>query len=479
MRDSQRARPRSASGAWPRALILVGLILLFNPQPVPRAIPEAFRAAQTATAQQDYAAAADALAGAAARLPFDGYAAYRAGIAEISAKRFEAAARHLLASAELEGWTPTKRIALGDAYLGLGRREEALAQWEVARSDAPNDDGLLVRLANNYEALGRYPEAIAALTTLADLRRTDPLVHYRLALLTAAAAPADALARLILVAELSPDLAPNAESLSRAIEAGRAAGDEAYTFGRVGFAFVQLKEWALAELALTRAVAITDTYADAYAYLGLAQDMQGKDGLAAHEKAVALEPQSPLAQYLLGLHWRRAGDANQALTYLKQAQALDAQNPAVAAEIGGAYASLKDLPQAELWFTQAVRLEPQSREFWLLLARFYTDNEYNVADFGLPAARMAAGLNPSSALAADALGYALVLTGDALNGEKTLERALSLDPNLPSIYYHLGILYASQGKNTEAEAAFNHTLALDPEGPYGGLALKALAHISP
>jgi tetratricopeptide (TPR) repeat protein len=483
--NAELARRAHRAGGWsPRRAALaraalIALIFLFRPLPFPSAIPLAFRTAQEKSAQKDYAAAASALEDAAQRLPYDGYTLYRAGIAHISAQNFDLAARHLLVSAALDGWTPTKRTALGDAYLGLGQREVALAQWELALEDAPEDDGLLVRLANNYEALGRYPDAIAALTRLAALRPSDPLVHYRLALLTAAAAPADALARLALVAELAPDLAPNVEALTQAVEAGRASGDEAYTFGRVGFAFIQLKEWALAELALTRAISLNPEFADAYGYLGLAQDSQGRDGLAAHEQAIALAPESPLAQYLIGLHWRRAGDSQKALPYLERAQELDPQNPAVAAELGGAYASQQDLQQAEVWFTEAVRLAPQSAEFWLLLARFYTDYEYHVAELGLPAARMAAGLDPSSALAADALGYALFLTGDIANAEKTLDRALSLDPSLASVYYHFGLLYASQGKNTEAEAFLNHALSLDPQGPYGNLALRALSQIAP
>jgi tetratricopeptide (TPR) repeat protein len=477
---NQAASPdRLTTGALARGLLLIFLILLFNPQPISLAIPNAFQLAQTATARQDYTTAAQALANAAARLPYDGYAAYRAGLAEISDRQFESAVRRLQTSAAIEGWTPTKRVALGDAYLGLGDRAAALAQWELALADLPDDDGLLIRLANNYEAVGRYPDAVNTLTQLAERRSTDALVQYRLALLTAVTDPGAALSRLAVAAGLSPEVAPNARALTESIEAGQSSGDEAYTFGRVGYTLIQLKEWALAEIALTRAVEINPAYADAHAYLGLAQDMQGKDGLTAHETAIALAPESPLAQYLLGLHWRRTEDSGKALLYLQQAQKLDPQNPAIAAEIAGAYTSLKDLSNAEVWFTEAVRLAPQSPEFWLLLARFYTDNEYNVTELGLPAARMAAGLNPNSALAADALGYALVLTGDPVNGEKTLERAIRLDPNLPSIYYHLGILYASQEKYEQAEAAFNHSLALDPEGAYGGLALKALAQISP
>jgi len=82
-------------------------------------------------------------------------------------------------------------------------------------------------------------------------------------------------------------------------------------------------------------------------------------------------------------------------------------------------------------------------------------------------------------LAADALGYALVLTGDPANGEKMLEQAVRLDPNLPSAYYHLGLLYAQRGQIEAAQAALNHALTLDPNGRYGGLALQLLARLSP
>jgi tetratricopeptide (TPR) repeat protein len=459
------------------ALLVLGLLLL-RPHPSPQTIAADFRAAQIATAEKKYGFAADALADAASRLPYVGFTAYRAGLAEISAQRFELAVRHLLTSATLDGWTPAKHIALGDAYLGLNDRTHALEHWSLAQESLGNDASVLARLATSYEAEGQYADAARILAKLAQVRPDDASVIYRLALFTAVTTPADALAPLAQVIALSPPLALNARSLKDAIEAGRIAQNEAYTFGRVGFALIQLNEWGLAEVALTRAVSLDPTYADAHAYLGLAQDMLQKDGGEAAAQAVALAPKSTVANYFLGLHWRRKGDANQALRYLMVAQALDPANPAIAAEVAGAYASLADLSNAEDWFTRAVQMDDRNPDFWLLLARFYIDNEYHVPELGLPAARMAAGLAPQNALAADVLGYALFLTGDLVNAEKTLEHAVSLDPNLPNTYYHLGILYNRQGKAPEAEAAFKHTLALDPQGPYGGLALKALAIIS-
>lgn len=461
-----------------RAGLLVLAILASAAQPSVVPLVAALRAGDAAAAQHDYPAAADALAEAAARWPYSAALLFRTGLAELLAGRFEAAQTHIETAAALDGWTPDRRLALGDAFWGQNNPAAAVAQWELARSDRPPDADVLERLARGYEALGQHGDAIAALAALAQ-QRSEPQAYYRLALLTAATAPADALPRLRLVADLDASFAAAAEGLLTAIGAGQASGSDAYLFGRVGFELVRLAEWELAELALSQATALDPAYADAYAYLGLAQDQQGKDGQAAHAMAVDLAPDSALAQYLFGLHFRRLAQSQSALPYLEAAQRLDSQNPAIAAELGGAYASLGDLAQAEFWLTRAVSMNEQSGQFWLLLARFYIDFEYHVAELGLPAARMAVGLNPQSALAADALGHALALTGDLANARKLLDDALALDPGLASAYYHLGLLQARQGQAAEAERLLNQALNLDPQGHYGGLALQALSRLAP
>jgi tetratricopeptide (TPR) repeat protein len=326
-------------------LLLLALLAL-NPNALPLAVTENFQRAQSATAAGDYAAAADALANASARLPYDGYIEYRAGLADISAQRFEPAIRRLKRAGDRLGWTPTLRVALGDAYLGYGDRAAAVEQWEHALVDLPADRALRQRLANNYEVLGRYPEAIRVLNQRVEMGDTDPALLYRLAVLTAVTEPASAIARLNVVLGVPGPFASSAQALLGAVEGGLNEGDEAYTYGRVGFVLIQLEEWGLAEYALTRALALNPQYADAHAYLGLALDMQQKEGEAAYVEAVRLQPDSPLAQYLLGLHYRRAGESTKALPYLQTAQKLDPDNPAIAAEIGGAYAAQNDLINA-------------------------------------------------------------------------------------------------------------------------------------
>lgn len=462
-----------------RGLALILALLLLSPNALPLAVSETIRRADEAAAGQDFTAAADALDEAAARLPYDGTLAYRAGLANLNAGRFDDALKHLNRADALNAWPASLRVAVGDAYWGKGDRAAAIAQWERALAELPDDDALLARLAESYETVGRFEDALAMGERRLQHGATEPRALYRLALITAALSPAEALARLRVVADLPSEYASPANTLLQSIQAAQREQDEAYTFGRVGYELIQVREWALAERALTQAVALNPNYADAQAYLGLALDEQAKDGEAAFQRAAALAPDSALVQYLFGLHYRRRGESAQALPYLEAAQKLDPQNPALAAEIGGAYAAQNDLPNAEIWFTRAVELAPNDAQFWLLLARFHVDYEWKVAELGLPAARMAVGLNPESALAADALGYALIVTGDFVNGQKSLERALAIDPNLASAYYHFGLFYAIQNRAEEAQAVLNHVLALDPEGPYGKLALKVLALISP
>jgi tetratricopeptide (TPR) repeat protein len=475
------APPLPATAVRPIALRALGLVLavlVSGAQPGVVPLAQALRAGDAAAARQDYPAAADALAEAADRWPYSGSLLFRAGLAELVAGRFSAARGHIEAAAALDGWNSDRRLALGDAWWGEDDQAAAVAQWELALAERPADPDLLDRLARGYEALGAHAQAIQALSALAQ-QRSDAQALYRLALLTASTQPAEALPRLRLAADLDAVIAPIAEALMAAIEAGQASGSPAYLYGRVGFELVRLAEWALAEVALGQATALDPDYADAFAYLGLAQDALGKDGQAAYAAAVALAPESALVQYLYGLHFRRLAQSQEALPYLHAAQRLDPQNPAIAAELGGAYASLGELAQAEIWLAQAVSLNEQDGQFWLLLARFYIDHEYHVPELGLPAARMAVSLNPDSALAADALGHALALTGDPANARKLLERALALDPALASAHYHLGLLQEQQGQTAEAESSLNQALSLDPQGTYGGLALEALSRLTP
>lgn len=478
---SPARRSRPGPSALARiAISLIGLTLL-SPMAAPIDVPAWFAQAREALAAQPQSLpdADAALRRAAERLPYDGLTRYRAGQVALANGDADAALAHFEAAFAVLDVGAAQYLALGDAYQAQGRRAEAVTAFETARAQAPGEPAALERLAAAYEADGRYPEAAAALDELGAAGAATATQRYRLALLTTVLEPPAAAARLAVVAELSSNDQAKARYLLDAVTAATAQADPALTAASIGIALIQVEEWALAEAALQQAVTQNDGFADAFAYLGLAQDRQGKDGEPALAQAAALTPGSALVNFLYGLHFRDLSESAKAIPWLHKAQAADPGNPAIAAELGGAYAATGDLTNGELWFRKAVALNERDGQFWLLLARFYVDREFKVADEGLPAARMAVGLNPTSALAADALGFALFLTGDTVTGHQELERALSLDPGLAAAHYHLGVTLLSQGDREAAGPYLDRALTLDPQGPYGDLALKALALTSP
>ena len=53
-------------------------------------------------------------------------------------------------------------------------------------------------------------------------------------------------------------------------------------------------------------------------------------------------------------------------------------------------------------------------------------------------------------------------------------RALQADPYNAEARYHFGLLNASQGQIAEAKQEFGQAIELDPAGPVGDLARRAL-----
>jgi tetratricopeptide (TPR) repeat protein len=447
------------------------------PQTTPLAIREALSLAQQAQSAvpAQPAVAANALDDVAARLPYDAYFAYVAGQAALAAGTTDEAVALLTRAGALSAQGPAYFTALGDAYQAQGDLARAVEAWQTAAADQPGDLGLVARLAGGYEKTGRLAEARDAYAQLTDNGHAEPLIVYRLGLLTAVTAPAEAPARLQVAIDQGAPYAAPASQILTAVKEGETNDDPAYGLALVGIQLIQLQEWDLAAQALSASVSANPAYAEAHAYLGLAQDARGIDGRESFEQAMTLAPQSALVNFLYGLHYRNQGQSQQALPYLQRAQQADPGNPAIAAEMGGAYAALGDLDAAEGWFRTAVNNDRANPQFWLLLARFYIDRNYLVAEHGLAAAQQAVTLNPDEPLAADALGYALVLTGDLDAGRAELDRALRLDPELAAAHYHLGVFYMVRSDTDSAQTALDRALALDPQGPYGDLAIKAMA----
>ncbi|MBI2975808.1 MAG: tetratricopeptide repeat protein [Chloroflexi bacterium] len=419
------------------------------------------------------------------RQPWQPDRAESAGLAALATGQYAAAQVTLQRAAALKGWSARLHSAMGDSYQGLGDIPSAIDHWQQALAADPANAALLTKLAIAYETQEQYSQAQTALQALVAVNPDNAVAQYRLGVLLSVTNPAAAPAHLMLAAALDASVKPFAESLNQTISAGLDAKDPADLSGVVGYTLISLQEYKLAKAVLLNAVQQRPSFAEAYAYLGLAEDRLGNDGLYAYQRAIDLEgtgvqlntPSRSLIHYLLGLHYRRLQQNQQAIAELELAFKLDKTNAAAAAELGSAYTETADLANAENWYSQAVLAAPTDASFWTLLAQFYLDHDLKVDQDGIRAAEQAATLAPDSAAAQDVLGFAEYLNGHVDLAEPALLKAQSLDPRSARIQFHLGLLYLDTNRPTQAKTALDAAVALGAGTPIATAALQAMARL--
>ena len=377
------------------------------------------------------------------------------------------------------------------------RRARRAAQWHLAESAWQTGQG---------DAAGQFA-ALAAVPAPAH----DPYVTsaaLRLAQIRSSIAPQPDLAALRAARALgSPDptlgdapylhlpgldeglppetwaaqlMALGATAAERIGQPALAPASAATVWGRM---WVQAGEWRVAARILRAATTADPTLADAYAYLGLAEQRLGHPAPAgiALGTAVHLAPDRPLGRHLLArfylaqgalpaaqaeLDWLTAHGGNALVTTLDQAALDQFQGEYAAAE--AAYLAAEGLaPAPAPGGDPATTLNPS-----LLLAQFYQGYAFWACERGRPAAdrALAQHAGPDEY---DAVGWAAHLCHDEAAALAPLEQATQLAPRDPRLWYHLGAVYRALGQPDRARAAFLRASDYDPGGPWERRALSA------
>jgi tetratricopeptide (TPR) repeat protein len=280
------------------------------------------------------------------------------------------------------------------------------------------------------------------------------------------------MAELASAAALDAEFGPAVETLRAALEMAlqSPAGSARYVF--IGRGLGLVREWELARAAFESAVEADGENAEAWAWLGEAnqQTDPSEAGIEALDRALALDPRLPAVRGLRGLYFQRIGNFRQALAEFRAAAALEPENPAWYVSIGEAYSKNGDLIRALEAYRTATELAPGDPGYWRLLAIFCAQNNVNVRDAGVPAAQQAVVLSPEDPAALDVLGWLLILDARYAEAERMLTRALELDPGNASAHLHLGTLYLQLN---ERAMAYDHLVqARDLGSQEAGMVLQ-------
>jgi tetratricopeptide (TPR) repeat protein len=392
---------------------------------------------------------------------------------------FPAAVCYLRLAEDVLGRDPQFLTELGEAYWGAGQREQALTEWEKALALSPDRGDLLVRVWRGYFEIERWDRAEAAIGLLLERRPDDTEATYALALIRAAQNPGSALDLLAALKNAPKPFGENARSLEIVIRAALRRRVPEYIFASTGEELIRLGEMGLAKEALRLAIDRNPNYGEAYALLGVAQEAAGENPEESYRQGVALAPNSALACLVYGAWLRRQGEFALARWWLMQAWIRRPGDWIIAAELAQTDFARGNPGDAESWVLQAVELNPGQPEAWIVLAAFYIENDFRIAESGIPAARQAVTLAPQNDRALDLLGLGWFKTGDISLAERLFLRALEIDPDSASVHLHLGMAYREQGRAAEAKLEWETVLRLDPDGAVGMQAKELLDKIIP
>jgi tetratricopeptide (TPR) repeat protein len=386
----------------------------------------------------------------------------------------ELATTYLARQGSSHGWTPVLHRKMAEALDAQGDRLPAVAHWRASLIGTKDDIPTLRRLTDDATTRRDWNAALDMLSRLIAIDPGDHHALYQSGLLLAPTDPRTARDHLRQAA-VDPQYRAIANALGNVLSAEHPTPDS-LAF-QVGLALMSARAWPYAEHALTVALDKGTASPVALAFLGVAQDQQGRNGWPLLERALAAAPNDPMVNYGAGLHWRLAGDKSRALDALGRAYALDSENPAIAAEIGLVYQKDGRLSEAAQWLTRATTLAPNNVGFRVLLATFYADSGYNLAGEGLATLRRLAEQTPNDSEIRASLGWALVSTGQLDAARVELEKALTLDPTSARARYYFGIFLENRGDREGAIDAYLYVYRDTSGNNFRDLAAGALRRL--
>jgi tetratricopeptide (TPR) repeat protein len=131
--------------------------------------------------------------------------------------------------------------------------------------------------------------------------------------------------------------------------------------------------------------------------------------------------------------------------------------------IGENYAALRQVPDAEKEYREAIRLQPDAPGIHLALGDLYAAAaEWPQAEEQFGAETK---LQPEDAESAYRLGNALLQEGKIQEAKAELERADRLRPGMPETLYALGKAQSLSGDLTNAVKSWQQVIALEKNGP--------------
>ena len=426
-------------------LILIVLVLAIS-LPV---ITSGYAELKKAASASSYLEAATHHQAAAQRLPWRADLYELAGHEYYYAKEYTRAAamyqkafqRHTLTA---DGW-----VAWGDVMYLSNDPDRATQIWKQGLAQPNPSEKLFSRLAQTYQDEKDYAAAGQYLQRYVANHLEDASARYRLGLLLTLSDPKTALQEFTSVLQLDPGLDSASQALITALNLAALNNSPSGQKVIIGRGLGLVDEWNLAKAAFEQATQLDTKNAEAWAWFAEAEQQSAasdalpqvrSDAIVKLDRALSLNPNSEVVHVLRGLFYQRVGSHYEALGEFQTAAKLQPNDPTLYVSIAESFTNLGDLIRALEAYQTATTLAPDDVAYWRSLAQFCGQYNVHINDVGVPAGERAVVNSKNDPSDLDRLGWLLLLDGRYPEAERQLKRALELDPQNASVYFHLAML---------------------------------------
>lgn len=363
-------------------------------------------------------------------------------------KRVEAEAIYAAVATDF-GSAADVQTALGDAYKGMGRYEEAGVAYDKAfelfTTDASKADALTdkARMAADQ---GDIRTALDTLTRARLLAPDDADVHYNLGVVYVRAGQFDA---AITAFDAAVKIKP----------------EHANALNNKGVALQKQKKIEESVQAFEQAIAIDGRNSFARYNLGVSlfKLRRFKEAEVAFEKTLELESNNADAKFFLGEIYFQLGDTKKALRLYKDALRSNPDDASTHRRLGDVYLNNGELDLAVGEYWAAVDADKESADHRSQLMRVLLVRNKDNGDVRRAVKLGDEGLllNPAALDVRIALAAAESQAGRSPKARQLLEEGVKTSPQDPKAQTALGRFLLEQGKIADAQAAFQGALAID------------------
>ena len=344
---------------------------------------------------------------------------------QVRAKSLDAAAEFAQRCIRLRPAAASERILLGDILMRKGDPKGAIEQLRAAVQLAPNDENAHVVLSQAYASVRDYKSAE---TELDAALRVSPKSAFVL---------------------------------------GNIA-DYWIARGQSAKAVEQAKKFLLAD----------PKNANAQAILGssLLSAKLYPEAQAVLTQSVQAKPDLFQAHVLLGKLYTIRGETQPAIESYSRAIALQPRYAPLYAAIGNIYLDKKDFPNAQKYFEQSLKIDPDFAVAAGNLAWIYTTQGGSL-DLALGLAQKAKQVLPDAASVSDTLAWVYVKRGNFGSAVPLLQECLKKEPANALYRYHLGVALLGKGDNAKGRTELQAALRLNLAGDDADQARRTLAEV--